>query len=163
MADNGRPEFTDEQYTNWLEQMRPFLQQGSSLYFALEKLGLTQHKDSIYKKYNLNDWFSEKVDLYRQHTAELANNIFATIVSKVSDKIVRGENVVEDEMKNVRFFAEKHRTAQKYFVTRNETAEVDESKVGKILDTLDNTDYDSVGRQAQEQMVEVEPPVQNKE
>lgn len=163
MADIGRPEYTDEQYASWLEQMRPFLQQGNSLYYSLDKAGLITHQTTIYEKYRLNDWFSQKIDRYRQHTAEIANNIFATIVNKVNDKVVRGEIVSEDEMKNVRFFAEKHRTAQKFFVTRNENAEADESKVGKVLDDLEETDYDYVGQEAKKQMVANDPPVQDKE
>jgi hypothetical protein len=164
MADTGRPqEYTDEQYQTWLEEMRPFLQQGSTIRYALDKAGLSQHKDTIYRKYKLNDWFCDRIDTYRQYTAELANDIFATIITKVSDKVKRGEVVSEDEMKNVRFFAEKHRTAQKFFVTRNETTEVDNSKVGKILDDLEETDYEYVGQQAKGQMVEANTPIQDKE
>lgn len=161
MADNGRPEYPDEQYQKWLDDMRVFLQQGNSLWYAIERAGLEKHKTTIYEKYKLNDWFSEKINTYRQYTAELVNDIFATISQKVSDKVRKGESVSEDEMKNVRFYAEKHRTSQKFFVTRNENAVADDSKVGKVLDTIE-TDYGGIGQQASGQMVANDTPLQDK-
>jgi hypothetical protein len=74
----------------------------------------------------------------------------------------QGRPVSEDDMKNVRFMAEKHRTAQPYFVTRTETAVSDPSKVGKILDTMEVTDYGNVGQEANKQMVAPNTPLQDK-
>lgn len=162
MADTGRPEHTEEQYQKWLEDMAPFLKAGNTLYYAMEKADLVQHKDSIYVKYRLKDWFSEKIDAYRRYPAELVNNIFYKIIDKVNDRLKNDQPVAEDDMKNVRFFAEKHRTAQTFFVTRTETQEADPEKVGKILDDLE-TDYDYVGQQAKKQMVAVDAPIQDKE
>jgi hypothetical protein len=117
----------------------------------------------IYEKYKLNDWFSQKVDIYRATPGILANDILTKTLMDINDKIKQGRTVTEDEMKNVRFMAEKHRTAQPYFVTRTETAEADPSKVGKVLDVLEGkTDYEQLGQEASKQMVADEQPVQDK-
>lgn len=163
MADTGRPEYTDEQYQKWLDDMAPFLKAGNTLYYAMEKASLLQHQTTLYEKYRRKDWFSQKVDAYRRYPAELVNNIFYKIIDKVNDRLKNDQPITEDDMKNVRFFAEKHRTAQTFFVNRNENAEADESKVGKILDELEETNYDYVGQQAKGQMVANDPPVQNQE
>lgn len=57
--------------------------------------------------------------------------------------------------------AEKHRSAQPFFVTRVESGEADDSKLGKIIETMEHTDYDDVAGEAQKQMVAINPPVQN--
>lgn len=163
MADAGRPEYTDEQYEKWLEDLAPFLKAGNTLSYAIDKAGLYTHRTTLYEKYRLNDWFSYRVDSFRSYTAELANGIFHKIITNVDERLKQGLPVSEDEMKNVRFFAEKHRTAQKFFVTRNENAEADDNKVGKILDDLEETDYEYVGQEAKKQMVANDPPIQDKE
>ncbi len=53
----GRPTFNDSQYQIWLYEMTPFLKIGLTLNKAIEKAGLEKHKDSIYRKWRLNDWF----------------------------------------------------------------------------------------------------------
>jgi len=60
------------------------------------------------------------------------------------------------------WFAEKHRTAQPFFVTRTEQVVKDDKEIGKILDVLD-TDYGTIGREAKKQVVALNSPVQNKE
>lgn len=62
MGDTERPEYTDEQYRVWLDEMTPFLKVGYSLYYAMDKALLLRHKDSIYRKFKLNDWFCEKIE-----------------------------------------------------------------------------------------------------
>jgi hypothetical protein len=161
MGEPGRPEFTDADYQKFLDDMAPFLKLGHMLYGAIEDAALVSHKDSIYKKYKLNDWFSEKIDAYRATPGIIVNDILTKVCMDVSDKIKQGRAITEDEMKNIRFMAEKHRTAQPFFVTRTETAESDPSKVGKILDTIES-DYDAVGSEARKQMVAHDAPVQDK-
>lgn len=55
MTDIGRPEYTDEQYENWLDDMRPFLKMGCSLYYAMDKAMLLRKKDTIYN-HTLEVW-----------------------------------------------------------------------------------------------------------
>jgi hypothetical protein len=162
MAEPGRPEFTDGDYQKFLDDMAPFLKLGHTLFGAMSDAGIIQHKDAIYIKYRLNDWFSEKIDNYRATPGILANDILTKVLLDISDRMKQGRPVSEDDMKNVRFMAEKHRTAQPYFVTRTETAEADPSKVGKILDTIES-DYGQLGQEASKQMVEANPSIQNKE
>lgn len=61
MKDIGRPEYTEEQYQGWLDEMEPFLKGGYSLHCSIEKAGLIKHKTTIYEKSKLKDWFSEKI------------------------------------------------------------------------------------------------------
>lgn len=161
MADIGRPETTDEQYQKFIDAMAPFLKLGETLNHAIDDAGLQKNKPLIYNKYKLNDWFLEKIDVLRSYPGKIVNNILANICLDVSEKIKQGRQVTEDEMKNVRFFAEKHRTSQSYFVNRTETATADPAKVGKILDTMD-TDYGQLGSEASKQMVADDPLIQNK-
>jgi hypothetical protein len=162
MAEPGRPEYTDIQYTSWLEQMAPFLKLGHTLNGAIDEAALVEHRTTIYEKYKLNDWFSYKVDTYRATPGVLANDILTKTLLDINDRMKQGRPVSEDDMKNVRFMAEKHRTAQPYFVTRTETAVSDPSKVGKILDTMEVTDYGNVGQEANKQMVAPNTPLQDK-
>lgn len=162
MADIGRPEYTEADYQRWLDEMAPFLKLGHALNAAIDEAALSKHKTTVYEKYRLGDWFSQKVDIYRATPGILANDILTKTLIMVNDRIKQGLPVSEDDMKNVRFMAEKHRTAQPYFVTRTETAEADPQKVGKVLDTME-TDYDRIGQQAKGQMVANDAPVQNQE
>lgn len=162
MADkDGRPELTEAQYTDFLEQMAPFLKLGHTLNSAINDAALIEHRTALYNKYRLNDWFMHKTDVYRATPGILANDILTKVLMEVNDAIKQGRPVSDENMRNVRFMAEKHRTAQPFFVTRTETAEADPDKVGKILDTMES-DYDKVGQKAKEQMVANDPPIQDK-
>lgn len=153
--------WTNDEYQKLIDDMAPFLKMGATLNAAMNDAGLIQHKTAVYDKYRLNDWFAEKIDVLRSYPGKLAAYILVKRLIAVDEKIKQGLPVAEDEMRDVRFMAEKHRTAQTYFVTRTETAEADPAKVGKILDNMD-TDYDDLGQQAKKQMVENDPPVQDK-
>lgn len=156
----GRPEYTDEQYQAWLEEMRPKLQQGCSIYYCCEWAGISPHYDVILEKYKLNDWFSRKIDKYRGHPGEMINDTLTKLCVVIEDNIKKGLQPTKDDLDLLKFMAEKHRTSQPFFVTRTETAPADESKVGKILDTID-TDYKHVGQEATKQMVAPNPPIQD--
>lgn len=165
-AGTGAPETTDEQYRRWIEDMRPYLRMGSSLWYSMEKADLLNHKDTIYRKYRLNDWFCEKVDALRATPGELINNVGFRVIEAAHTRLVETEgksSLTGEEVQVFRTMAEKHRSAQPFFVNRTETAEADPNKVGKVLDILEGTDYEDVGQKATRQMVEANPPVQNKD
>lgn len=148
MGDNGRPVYTDEQYRVWLDEMTPFLKVGYSLYYAMDKALLLRHKDSIYRKFKLNDWFCEKIEAFQKYPGEIVNSIFSRLVLMVDEKVKRGQQVSDEDWRNLRFFAEKHRSCQPFFVTRQEVAQVEPDKVSRILDTLEHTDYEDLGKMA---------------
>ena len=162
----GRPEYTDEQYSVWLEAMRPFLENSNSLYYSMEQAGLIPHQTTIYEKYRLKDWFSQKVDAYRRTPGEIANNAIVTLVRRTQDKVKRGEVITSDEQKMLQFYAEKSRSAQPWFVNRQETAQG--PSVDEIVDQLDrqgpvNDTINDVKSEASKQMVETQPPLQDQE
>lgn len=162
MAENGRPPTTDEKFKQWLEEMRPFLVLGCSLWRGIERAGLETHAFTIYEKYRLGDWFSQKIDRWRSLPGENINETMVMLSNKVMDKVKQEQKLDKEELDLLKHMSEKHRTAQPFFVTRTETAVSDPSQVGKILNTLEEkTDYDELGQQAEEQMVENDPPVQN--
>ena len=97
MGDNGRPEYTDEQYRVWLDEMTPFLKVGYSLYYAMDKALLLRHKDSIYRKFRLNDWFCEKIEAFQRYPGEIVNSIFSRLVLTVDDKMKHGATVSDEE------------------------------------------------------------------
>lgn len=166
----GQQPYTETDYLRFLDAMAPFLKMGATINAAVEDANLTEQKATIYNKYRLNDWFAIKIDSLRETPGKLVAYILTKRVMQVDEKIKQGLPVGEDEMRDVRFMAEKHRTAQTYFVTRTETAEADPDKVGKILDTMEMSDYkelgknanDELGREAKKQMVAVDAPIQDK-
>jgi hypothetical protein len=160
-GDPGRPEYTDDQYKTWLEEMRPHLVLGCSLWRAIEKTGLITHTTTIYEKYRLKDWFSQKVDTYRMTPGENANEAIVRLVNAINDKVKRDESLTREDIDILKHFTDKHRTAQPFFVTRTETAQADDSKIGKILDDLERTDYGELGQEATKQMVAVDTPIQD--
>lgn len=161
----GRPNISEEQYKIWLDEMAPFLKTGNTLNYCVDKAGLSKHKPNIYQKYRLDDWFSQKIDAYRAYPGELANKIVVNMIYKINEDMANDRPITKEQQDMLKFFAEKHRTAQPFFVTRTETAQADPKKIGKILDDLENSksDYDELGREAQKQMVATNTPVQNKE
>lgn len=161
----GRPKFTDEQYNNWLNDMAPYLKMASSIYYACDKSGIINHYYSIMEKYRLNDWFSTKVDAYRREIGEITNNATVRLMRRIEEKSKQEIPLSKEELDFMKWFSEKHRTAQPFFVTRTEQVVKDDKEVGKILDVLEETktNYDDVGREAKKQVVAVNAPVQNKE
>lgn len=161
MKEVGRPAYDDNQYKSWLDEMRPFLVNGSSLHYACDKCGLESQYWTILEKYKLNDWFSKKVDAFRAKVGERINEGAVILLDKIIDKIKNGITLEPLEQKHLEFMASKHRTAQTHFVNRNETADVTGQDVGKILENLEGTDYGEIGQEAQKQVVANEAPVQD--
>ncbi len=148
----GRPVYTDGQYQVWLNEMKPHLELGCSLNRAIEKAGLMTHEFSIREKYRLNDWFSRKIDVYRQLLGENVNEAFARMTFKILDKVKREEILSREDIDILKHMSEKHRSSQPFFATRHEVAQVDENKIGKILDDLElqaglQTDYGKLAEQ----------------
>ncbi len=169
-AGTGRPIISDEQYAEWLNDMRDFLRRGCTLFYAIDKADLFKHKDSIYEKYKSNDpgdvWFSEKIDRLRATLGEMTNDLAFKVVERAKSRMVEDNvaQLTDNEVKIVKLVAERHRTAQPFFVNRTETAVADDSKLGKIVESLDTgTDYDELANEAAKQMVASNPSVQDKE
>jgi hypothetical protein len=115
------------------------------------------------EKYKLNDWFSKRVDAFRSYPGELANDTIITTLMQINEKVKTGAGqLTREDIDILKIVAEKHRTATPFFVTRTETAVADESKVGKILDTMES-DYNGIGQEASKQMVAADAPIQDKE
>lgn len=163
--EGGRPEIADEQYQKWLDDLAPYLKLASTLYYASEKAGLEKHYWVIMKKYRLNDWFAQKVDAYRREIGEITNNATVRLMRRIEEKSKQELPLSKDELDFMKWFSEKHRTAQPFFVTRTEQVVKDDKEVGKILDVLEDTktDYGTIGREAKKQVVAVDAPIQNKE
>lgn len=137
----GRPVYTDDQYQVWLNEMKPHLELGCTLNRAIEKAGLMTHEFSIREKYRLNDWFSRKIDVYRQLLGENINEAFARMTFKILDKVKREEALSRDDIDILKHMSEKHRSSQPFFVTRREIAQINkDDSVYNILQKLDD-DY----------------------
>lgn len=164
MADErGRPEYTDEQYEEWLNDLKPFLKLGQTLNSAIDDAGWQKHKATIYEKYRLKDWFSEKVDTYRAYPGKLSHDILVRVLMDVAENQKQGKPITEDQMKNVRFYAEKSRSAQPYFVNRQEV--VPTKPIEDVLNDLEKEveNKDDVAEQIAKQMVAANAPVQNQD
>lgn len=134
---NGAPQFTEDQYKAFLEELAPFLKLGSSLYYAIDKSGLSRHQTAIYEKYRLGDWFSQKVEAYRSRVGELANLIVARKLEHVNSAMLEsdGRYIMNKDDVEILKIATKHRTAQPFFVERQETAQAKDKDFGKVVDT----------------------------
>jgi len=159
----GRPEYSDGQYQEWLKDLKPHLELACSLYRACIKAGLEYHYKAISRKYNLNDWFCQKVNAYRASFGEDINEALAKETERILEKAKRQDVLTREEIDILKHMSEKHRTAQPFFVTRFETAEAKDEDIGKILDTIEASDYENVGQQAKGQMVATNAPIQNQE
>lgn len=152
MTDIGRPEFSDDTYHAWLDDMRPFLKMGHSLHFAMEKAWIIQHKNVIYQKYRLNDWFRDRIDSYRSYFGEIVNSIFARQVYTMEEKQKRGETLTDEDWRNLRFIAERHKSCQSFFVNRQEVIQPNKDEIEKILDTIEAINYEEVAKQAKKDL-----------
>lgn len=168
MAENKKEDprkTTEEEFQKYLEDLAPFLKLGETLYAALDDAGMLNHQTVIYEKYRLKDWFAQKVDAYRAYPGKLANNVLVKIVMDVSEAIKQDRSVSENQMKNVRFFAEKSRSAQPYFVNRTENA--DAKPIDDLLDNMEAKGEEGlendVAGEIKKQVVEAKPPIQNQE
>lgn len=159
-------EYTDKDLENWLDDMKPFLKRGNSIHYACNKAGLSSQYWTILERYKANKTFSQKIDAYRAYAGELTNDVIVSEVERIKVKQADGGTLTKEEISILKLMAEKHRTAQPFFVSRVENAEADPNTVGKILDTIeaDNegiSDYDDVGQKAKEQVVATEQPLQD--
>lgn len=161
MSDAGRPPVEEETYKAWLEAMSPYLENSNSLYYAIKQAGLIHHKSLIFQKYNLKDWFMEKVDDLRREPGELVNDGIVTQIRAIVKAIKRGESPTADENKLLMFYAEKSRAAQGFYVNRYETAPA--KPIDELLSELDSQggSIDDVASEAAKQMVETQPPIQD--
>lgn len=133
----GRPLISEEQYGKWFDDLAPFFKLGETLNAAIDDAGLQRHRTALYDKVGLNDWFADKMRSLQAIPGKLANNILVKRLMAVDEKIKQGLPVTEDEMKDVKFVAEKHRSAQPYFVTRVEKGESDDKDLGRIIDPVE--------------------------
>lgn len=162
MSDNpeGKPPTTDEQFKSWLELMEPFLKNSNSLYYSMKRASIESHKKAIYGKYAKKDWFGEKIDELRREPGELVNDAIVTQVRQIQEKIKRGEHVSNEENKLMMFYAEKSRSAQPFFVNRQETATA--KPIEEVLGELEREDtINDVAEEAAKQVVETNPPLQD--
>ena len=150
MAENGRPAYDDDWYRARLDEMRPILCRGNSIRYAAEKVGIGMHKNVLYRKYAEPGWFRDKVDEYRATPGESVNDILIGLVEQIGDKARLKQPIDKNDLDVLKLVAEKHRSAQPFFVSRTETAEANPDEVGKILDKIES-DYSKVGTEAKKE------------
>lgn len=130
----GAPAISDEQFQIWLDELRPHLELGLSLWRSMEKCALTPHMTVIYEKYRTRDWFAQKIDAIRAIPGENVNEAFTRLIKIITDKVKTEEHIDHDELETLKFFASKHRTAQPFFVDRQEQAPAKPEEFGRIVD-----------------------------
>lgn len=137
MDNTGRPAFDDAWYRKRLDEMEPILKLGNSIGYAAEKTGNGQHRTTLYEKYKLKDWFSDKVNALQAIPGEIANNIAIKLLNKINEKITNDLPITREDIEILKFVAEKHRSSQQFFVTRHEVAKVGSDELEETLDRLD--------------------------
>ncbi len=101
---------------------------GHSLRFAIDKAFLGKHRTTIYKKIRLEDWFSDKINAFRNLVGELVNESFARMVENIYAKIVRGIQIDHDEFKVLSFMATYHRSSTPFFETGHKSKTLEDIK-----------------------------------
>src|SRR5258708_1264174 len=89
------------------------------------------------------------------YPGKIANNILVKRVFAVDEKIKQGRDVTENEMKDVRFFAEKHRSTREYFIHRTEVQITTPEDIEALLDKLErenNQNVDDVAENLEKQL-----------
>lgn len=137
MDDNGRPAYSEDQYQNWFDDLAPFFKLGETLNSAIEDAGLQKHRTTIYEKVRLNDWFSDKMKVLQEYPGKIANNILVKRLLQIDEKIKQGLPVTEEEMRDVRFMAEKHRSAKPYFTNKIEVIKTDPFEIEQLSDKIE--------------------------
>jgi len=138
----GRPSYTDNQFELWLEDLKPWLKAGNTISYAIDKAGLDMHRTTLYEKYRLNDWFSDKINRFRALPGELVNEFFYKEVLRVYEKQKIGQVFTKEDYDVMKHFSEKHRTSHPFFIQRYEIAQVEPDKIGQILDNLERPKSD---------------------
>lgn len=161
----GRPAISEEQYLLWLNELRPWLEMAMSLWGACGKSGLQNYYKTILQKYNLKDYFSQKVDAYRQSFGESINEALARETLRILDRTKKGELLDREEIRVLIHQSEHHRAAAPFFHNKQEIETVDEDKIGKIIETLEAevNDYREYAATIEGQVMENDAPVQNQE
>lgn len=156
MDNNGRPSYSEEQYHKWFDDLAPFFKLGLTLSAAIQDAGLQKHRTTMYEKVRLGDWFSDEMEALQAIPGKLANNILVKRVMQVDEKMKQGLPVTDEEMKDVRFIAEKHRSSQPYFTNRQEISKSDPFEIERILDGLEEeksrTNYNDFAEQARKSL-----------
>lgn len=157
MAEPGNQPLTEAEYSRFLDDLEPFLKFGETLNSAIEDAGLREHRTAIYDKYRLKDDFAYKIDAWQAYPGKIANNILVKRLMQVDDKIKQGLAISEEEMKNVRFIAEKHRSSQPYFTNRLELPPVTDT-IEMALTGLetDSERYEELAEHARVHLIRLE-------
>ena len=148
MGDIGRPSYPEDQYKHWLNLMTPFLVAGNSLSYAISKCGLSKHRTTLYEKQKLNDWFSNAMYDFHRIPGELANETFYILIRQINKKVKAGETISRNEISILKHFSEKHRSSQPFFINRQEVAQIEPSKIARLLDELEETNKTDYAKSA---------------
>lgn len=132
-AGQGAPIVSDTQFEIWLSAMTPWLRMGSTIRRALTMSALTAHKDVVYEKYQAGGWFADRIDELRAGYGEMLNETTFKLVETINQKVLSGQPLTEIDVNTLKL-ATKHRTAQPFFVDRQETAQAKEKDFGKVVD-----------------------------
>ena len=106
-------------------------------------------------------WFSDKVDIFMKMPGEIVNSIFTRMIGAIDEKIKQEQPLTAEDYKNLRFFAEKHRSCQPFFTNRTEMDVKDfKESTARIIARLEETDYGPVALEAKK-MLSTDSTVQN--
>lgn len=157
----GRPSYSDEQYQSLLDELAPFLKLGNSLNYSIERARLIKHRTTLYEKYSLGDWFSDKVDAFMRMPGEIVNSIFTRLIASIDEKVKQEQPLTTEDYKNLRFFAEKHRSCQPFFTNRTEMDVKDlKESTTRVIARLEETNYEHVALEAKKALSAMNPVAQ---
>lgn len=75
----------------------------------------------------------------------------------MDERVKQGQRLDSEDWRNLRFFAEKHRSCSPFFINRNETAIVKPNKISQVLDNLERENnkinYTLLAEEAQKELV----------
>ncbi len=139
----GRPATDEKQLWQWLDDMRPFLRQGCSLSYSMDKAGLMSHKNVIYRNYAQNQEFREEIDRLQSLISDLNNSVVFKTIENLHARMIESTKIVptSEEVRVMDLIASKHRTSQPFWVSRTETAEAKDKDFGKVVNESPQIQY----------------------
>ena len=173
----GAPELTHEEKMDYLHKLEPYLKQGLSVYRSCIVAGVP--KSSVFDLIKEEQWFADKIELFKSYRSKLLNNIFISELEEITENLnkvqflkqklndptldtlkkntilseIRALRVNKDELSFLQWLVLNDREFRDQFASRQEiTGNEGVPLVATVLDNLEKTNYEQFADNARKQL-----------